>query len=171
MKSQEIAYIVLSYILAATFISIFFFTYVASVEQDIIKTQVSSVVTEFINETNIFLTNNQKDEIGKIILNNLYMPNMDKEDEETDENNKKLLKKAILIFGVLISVGLLIIFILWYFYRFKIIEILIYSFIILFIIVITEISFVTLIVKNYRLIDKNYITYLILNNLKKYANS
>ena len=171
MKSQEIAYIILSFVLTATFISVFFFTYVASVEEDIIKTQISGVINDFVSSTNLFLTPEQKSQVGKIIVENLSVPNMSKSDKEASETNKNLVKKSMVIFGSLIGIGILIIAGLWYFYRFDMMEIFRYSLIILALVVMTEILFVTLVTKNYRLIDQNYLTYLIITNLENYAKS
>jgi len=171
MKSKEIAYIIISFILSATFISIFFFTYVANVEEDIIKTQISSVIDNFVNSTDLFLTTEQKNEVGKIIVQNITIPDMSQEDAAVQNTNNNLVKKTIIIFGIIFGIGMLIISIMWYFYRFDIIDMLKYSLIMLAIVAITEILFVTLITKNYQLIDQNYLTYLLLNNLQQYANS
>lgn len=171
MKSQEIAYIILSFVLAATFISIFFFTYVSSVEADIIKTQINNVVSNFISEASIALTPDQKAAIGKIVTDNLSVPDMSSDDADAENTNKKLIKKSIIIFSTLVAVGILAIIILWYFYRFDLVEITKYSLIILALVATTEILFVTLVTKNYRLIDENYVSYLLVNNLQNYANS
>lgn len=171
MKSQQISYIILSFILTATFISIFFFTYVANVEADIIKTQISNVINDFANSTNLVLTPTQKSKIGKIIVENLSMPDMSEEDANAQKTNNQLVKKSVIIFGILVGVGILLVFVLWYFNRFDILDIIKYSLVILAIVAMTELFFVTVVIKNYRLIDQNYISYLILNNLEKYANS
>ena len=171
MKSREIAYIIFSFILTSTFISIFFFTYVASVESDIIKTQISDVINEFVKSTDIEIKTEKKNQIGKVIINSLNIPDMSEADDKAKKNNDDLFKKSIIVFGALIGIGVLAILIMWYFYRFNILEIVKYSFIILGLVALTEIVFVTFVTKNYRLIDKNYLSYLILTNLQKYANS
>lgn len=171
MKSQEIAYIILSFVLTATFISVFFFTYVADVEADIIKTQIGNVIDDFVSSTTLILTPDQKRQIGKIIVENLSIPDMSDADAKARKTNSSLIKKAILVFGILLGIGILVITIMWSFYRFNMLEILKYSLIILSLVAFTEIVFVTLVTKNYRLIDQNYLSYLIVNNLEKYANS
>lgn len=171
MKSQEIGYIILSFILTATFISIFFFTYVANVEGDIIKTQISKVIDDFVSSTGLILTPEQKTQVGKIIVENLSVPDMSKQDSDVQNTNNDLIKKSMIIFGALIGIGIFVIAILWYFYRFDILEILKYSLIMLGVIAMTELLFVTLVTKNYRLIDENYLSYLIITTLQEYANS
>lgn len=171
MKSQEIAYIILSFSLIATFIAIFFFTYVSDVEADIIKTQINKVITDFVASTNIILTPEEKNQIGQIITENLKVPDMSKDDREAAKTNSDLVKKSMVIFGCLVGTGLIIALVLWYVYRFDILQIIKYSLIMLAVIAITELLFVTLVTKNYRLIDQNYLTYLVITNLQKYARS
>ena len=171
MKSQEIAYIILSFVLSATFIAVFFFTYVSSVEADIIKTQIDKVITDFVASTNIFLTPDQKNQVGKIITENLTVPDMSKDDQNAAKTNNDLMKKSMIIFGFLVGVGFLIVIIMWYYYRFDILDIFRYSLIMLGVVAMTELLFVTLVTKNYRLIDENYVSYLVITNLQKYAKS
>jgi hypothetical protein len=171
MKSQEIAYIILSFVLIATFIAIFFFTYVSSVEADIIKTQIDDVIANFVGTTDLVLTPDQKNQVGKIITENLTVPDMSQADSEAAKTNSDLVKKSLIIFGSLVGAGLLIVILMWYRYRFDILEIVKYSLIMLGVIALTELLFVTLVTKNYRLIDENYLSYLVITNLQKYADS
>jgi hypothetical protein len=171
MNSQEISYIILSFILTASFISIFFFTYVSAVESEIIKTQLNNVLDGFCQQLNVVLSTKQKNEIGNLILNNLKIPDLTENDQTTAEQNKKLLNKSILIFSSLLGAGVFIIAVLWFFKRFSILPILKYSFIILICVAITEFLFVSLVTRNYRLVDQNYISYLILDSLKQYVKS
>lgn len=169
MNSSEIAYIILSFALTATFISIFFFTYVSQVESDIIKTQITDSIEGFVSATNLFLTPEQKKNIGKTILASLTPPDMSKQDAEASETNNKLIHKSIIVFSTIVSVAILIIIILWYNYRFEMIDIVKYSLIILSLVAVTETLFVTFITKNYRLLDDHYLSYLIIKNLNSYA--
>ena len=171
MKSQEIAYIILSFVLIATFIAVFFFTYVSSVEADIIKTQISNVIKDFVSSTDLVLTPEQKNQVGSIIVSNLTVPDMSEDDRKAMKTNDDLLKKSMIIFGILVGTGLVIVVAMWYRYRFDILDIFKYSLIMLCVIAITELLFVTLVTKNYRLIDDNYISYLVVTNLQAYANS
>jgi hypothetical protein len=171
MKSQEIAYIVLSFVLIATFIAIFFFTYVSAVEADIIKTQINNVITDFVSSTDLVLSPEQKTQVGNIIIANLSVPNMSEDDREAMKTNDNLLKKSMIVFGMMVGIGLIIVISMWYRYRFDILDIFKYSLIMLFVIAITEILFATFVIKNYKLIDDNYLYYLVITNLEAYANS
>lgn len=171
MKSQEIAYIILSFVIIATFIAVFFFTYVSDIEADIIKTQIDKVITDFVSTTNIVLTPDQKSQVGEIITENLTVPDMSEDDRKAAETNRDLIKKSMIIFGSLVGAGLLLVIVLWYRYRFDILDIFKYSLIMLGVIAMTELLFVTLVTKNYVLIDQNYLSYLVITNLQKYADS
>lgn len=171
MKSQQIAYIILSFILTSLFISIFFFTYVADTESEIIKDQINKVISDFVSSTNLFLSPDQKTQVGKIIMENLSVPDMSNADRTASKTNSNLLKKTMIAFGILIGLGLISILAMWYKYRFEFDQMIKHSIIILCLVAITEILFVTLVTKNYRLIDENYLSYLILTNLQNYANS
>ena len=171
MKSQELAYILLSFVLAATFISIFFFTYVSSVEEEIIKTQISNIVDEFTKSAVVMLPPDELEVVKAIITANLTMPDMSDEDKQASDTNSALLKKTIVIVSILVGSGGLIILIMWLYYRFDILEITKYSIIILALVAVTETLFVTLVTKNFILVDQNYFNTLILTNLYNYANS
>ena len=171
MQSEEIAYIILSFILLATFISIFFFTYVASVEGQMVKNQIDDTIKSFLSGTKVLLPSNVRENLKAILDANLKAPDMSTQDQDTANSNKKLINQALLIFGVLLGVGVAVIGIIWYFYRFSVFNVLKYSFLILAIIALTEFLFVTFVIKNYRLIDRNYLNYLIIDTLNSYKNS
>jgi hypothetical protein len=171
MQSEEIAYIILSFILLATFISIFFFTYVASVEGQMVKTQIDDTIKSFMSGTKVLLPSDIREKIKIILDEKLKAPDMSAQDQDTADNNKKLINQALLIFGVLLGIGVVTIGTIWYFYRFSITNVLKYSFLILCIIALTEFLFVTFVIKNYRLIDQNYLNYLIIDTLESYKNS
>ena len=171
MKIKEISYIILSFILISTFISIFFFTYVSKVEEEIVKSQIKNSIDNLVSSSNLFLTERQKFLIKDVYLKNVKAPDMSEEDANIDKNNSALLRKTIIIFSCIVGVGLLIVFGLWYKYRFNIKEVVLTSFIILVLVALTEIFFVTYVTKNFLLIDENYLSYVILSNLKNYADS
>lgn len=171
MKAHDIAYIVLSFVLIATFISIFFFTYVSHVEETMVKDQINTVVGNFVNSSNLVLSESEKETIGNAILNNISVPDMSGDDRDAENTNKSLLKKSILIFSVMGGIGMVIVLILWRIYKFSLTTVLKYAFSMLVVIALTELIFVTLVIKNYVLIDQNYLYYLILNNLNAYSRS
>ena len=138
MKLNEIAYIILSFILSATFLTIFFFTYVSSVESDIIKNQINDVITNFINSTNVVLTPVQKKAISMNIIDNLKLPDMSSDDLNAEKTNKNLLNQTLMIFGIIVGIGILIVVGLWVYGKFNMLEMVKSSLIILSLVVLTE---------------------------------
>jgi hypothetical protein len=171
MNPQEIAYIIFGVILIASFISVFFFTYVSKVEGDVVKSQMSRIVNDLAGGSNLILTPDQKKSIGTAIQNNLVVPDMSTEDAEVKSNNNKLKKKALKIFGSIVIAGLAVIAYLYMKYSINLTEIVKYSLIILLVVALTEYLFVTEVSKNYEIVDPNYVRYLIMNNFKTYASS
>jgi len=171
MQSEEISYIILSFILLATFISIFFFTYVASVEGQMIKNQIDDTMKSFLSGTKLLLPENIRAKIKTILDEKLKIPDMSQQDQDSADKNKKLINQSMLIFGILLAVGVTAIGIIWYFYRYSFMRVLKYSFLILCVIALTEFIFVTFVIKNYRLIDQNYLNYLVIDTLDNYKKS
>lgn len=171
MIAEDIAYLILTFTLIATFISVFFFTYVSKTEGDIVKSQMDKIVTDLMTDTGAVISASQKAQISQIITQNLKMPDMSQADADTASANNALKNKAAKVFGALILIGLLVIAGLWYKYRFSLMEITKYSFIILILIAATEFLFVSQISRNYQIVDANYVRYLIANRLRTYAQS
>ena len=170
MNPEALAHLVLGVVLIATFISLFFFTYVSNVEGQIVKSQMGLIVTDLTSESKLILTDDQRKSIGNMI-GEMKVPDMSEQDNEVEENNKKLKLKTMKIFGGLIGVGLLIILFLWKNYNLNMGEITKYSLITLAMVALTEFVFVTFISKQYQMVDPNYVKYLFVNNLAKYGKT
>lgn len=171
MDPQATAYIVLGVVLIATFISVFFFTYVSKVEADIVKSQMTNIVDDLTDGSRLVLSPSQINTVGDLVQNDLTVPDMSAEDAKVAMNNNALKKKAMKVFGIIIGVGLLVLMYLWYTHKLNMGEIIKYSLIILVVVAVTEYTFVTQITKNYQIVDPNFVRYLIANNLQMYAQS
>ena len=171
MNMNDMAYILFGVILIATFIAIFFFTYVAKVEGEVIKNQITDIVDDLTESSTLVFTPDQLQAISVMIEQRLKMPDMSKEDQEARENNDRLKQKALKYFGIGISIGIIIILVMWKIYDLDMLEIIKYSLITLILVGITEYLFVTIVSKNYVIIDPNYVRYLIAITLRNYANS
>jgi hypothetical protein len=171
MDPQGTAYIVLGVILIATFISIFFFTYVSKVEGDVIKSQMTNIVNNLSDGSQLLLTPDQQASIGTLIQDNLNIPDMSTQDSKVRDNNNALKKKAVKIFSMIILSGFVILIYLWHTHKLNMSEIFKYSIIILLLVGLTEYLFVSQISRNYMIVDPNYVRYLIANNLRSYAQS
>ena len=63
---------------------------------------------------------------------------------------------------------ILLLLLLWFYRKYSILDILKYSFIILLLVGLTEFIFVSFVIRNYKLIDPNYVYYLLSKNLERY---
>jgi hypothetical protein len=107
-KSYNAINIIVSVVLISTFIPVFFFTYVSSVEKKIVKKQLENIVDELMSEVNMFLNDEQR-ELMKVMLNSMEMKDLSKEDKMVEENNNKLKKKSAMFFAVLIAIASMIV--------------------------------------------------------------
>lgn len=172
MKTSEIsAQIVLSFILIATFISIFFFTYVAKIENEIIESHIDNSVKSLTKELKIFITPEKRKVIKELVIRNINVDEDSEVDREIDRHNQTLFDNTILIFSIIIAVGLALLGLLWWIYRFNIFSTVKYSLIMLVLTGVVYFLFITYITRKYILIDGNYISYVIISALNDYANS
>jgi hypothetical protein len=175
MDRQELCYMILSFLFIATFIVIFFFTYVSKVEEKIIVSHVEKMTSDMFEETDLFLQPEQKELISLIIKNNKpKIPDSILEDDKrVEENNKELLDKSIKIFSGIVIIGLIIIAILYYKSKepINLRRVIRNSLIVLIFIAVLEFCFVRIISQNYILIDSNLFKSLFFKKLSEYANS
>lgn len=176
MTPHDIAYIIFGVILIASFISVFFFTYVSKVEGQIVQNQMARIVNDLTSGNELILTPDQKRIIGTVIQSGLKTPDMSDVDAKVEANNNELKKKALKIFGTMVLVGCAIIAAIYVKYKgtdkaINLTEIVQYSMIILALVAATEFIFVSEITKNYEIIDPNYVRYLILDNFKTYSQT
>jgi hypothetical protein len=155
----------------AIFISIFFFTYVSKIEETVIKSQINSVIENFIGSSTFILTDEEKEVIKNDIIANFQVPDMSDQDRNADNSNKNLYMKSIIVFGIGIFIISILIISLWFYKKFNLIDIFKNTMIIFLIVACTEFLFVTFVTKNYQLIDENYITYILLKNLENYSKN
>ena len=165
MWLQLIVNLLFQFSLIISFVTLFFFTYVRRVEQDIIEVQVDAIMKELGSELNTL-----SPDIVKIIKESV-MKQPEVVDQSIVENNKKLLNSTlqflIPIAGVCIfvSLGLIQMFNL----SFK--TTLIYSISGLATIAIIEFMFLHLFARNFRTIDSNAIKKSIISELIKLNES
>lgn len=170
MDSKEIAYIILTFALVATFIGIFFFTYVSKVEGKIVKSQIEKIVEDLVKSAKIVLSPEQKANVGEIVKTSLKAPDMSKEDDEVAKSNSELLKKAIKVFSILVGLSVFVVVMLWLRSRFDAVDVVKSSVFILALVALTEFLFVTYVSQNYIMVDSNYVKYVVLTALQKYSS-
>ena len=169
MKNQEtISYLILSFIAAAIFISLFFFFYVSKVEEHLVKTQLNAIIQKLTKEeTWVFLNDSEKNSI-KTYLDTVKLPDMSEEDNNVLVNNSKLFNEAMKVFLLLAVFGIIAVIMIYSKYKFDIKLVLTQSVVIVSVVALTYYCFVTYISQNYVLIDENVVKQSIYKNVKKY---
>jgi hypothetical protein len=164
--AEKIANIILHVILISALISIFFFTYAAKVEEQIVKDQVEHIIIDLVDPVNMLAPEYQLG--AKMAVQALVAPNMDELDKKVAENNKKLLKKVVMLISVVVAVGVFIVYTMSKKYNFDFKELMKHNAIILVFVLITEVAFITFIAKNHRIGDPNFVKKTVLVELKKH---
>jgi len=133
-----------------------FFTYGAYIERDIVKTQIVRIIEELKAAAYA---------IGYTIPNIDVSVDVDL-DAKVEENNNELIKFAIITLVVVSLLGYITVAYLWWRKpNFSVSYMMARDFLLLFLIIIVEVLFFTVITKNYRTIDANLIKYSILMDL------
>lgn len=165
---EKIANVLLSVVLMSAFLGIFFFTYAAHIEKNIVKNQSEQIVIDLTADLNAVLTPKQLSGLRDLVSSYIVTPNLSKEDMEINENNKLLTKKASLAIITFVVIGLTAVFLLSRMENFSLKDILIRNMIILFFVAMTEFCFLTYLAQNYITIDSNFVKYKIINTLANY---
>jgi hypothetical protein len=171
---NEVVFIILEVALVATFLAVFYFTYVKNVENNIVDQQIAYLIDDLTAMSQYVLTNEQRNKI-KEKLDNMSIPDLSEDDKKVLDNNIALEKKATIYVGILLLIGFLA-FIGYYIYSIKTgvytnnFQDFNKAFMILLSVAITEYLFLNLIVKNYRSVKINYIKYKFLENLNNFSN-
>jgi len=170
--------VILSVIFAASFICIFFFTYVKDVERQIVLDNLKYIVSTLLSTPIRLLKHDGLYDVNK--LSELISTNDDYEADKTViDNNNKLMKKSYNYIGILLGVGLLIVLILSiYKHRFENIKAGLMYFFILILknlimvsgIGLSEFIFLKLVIANFKSSDNNIIIKEILMNLNNLDN-
>jgi hypothetical protein len=163
MNTHQLSQIILNITIFSVFIGFFFFTYAASVEKDIVKDQSSYIATDIATDLRVFLPSS----VRMSIIDNLKVPDdMTEKDATVKEANNKLMKEAMIALSILLVVGILSTMVVAYIGGIGI-HIVKDSFVILIFVAVTEIVFLNLITRQYRVSDPNYVKKEMLLSLKK----
>ena len=148
--------------LFTTFIGIFFFTYVVNVEEDTVKTQISIIITEFMNSIKPFLSQ----DLTNKILNNIKEPDLSAEDDNIKKQNLNLKNNAIFQILIILIIAMVLGYILCQYYGYNFYYILGNNLIILLLIGLTEFTFLYMVPTKHITGDPNYVMYKLLTKLK-----
>jgi len=104
LNPRDISSIIINVIFVASFLTVFFFTYVAKVEETVVIGQIEYLVKRFTGDMKLLPDNILAN--LKSVVANMKKPNTDKADAEVEEINKKIMKKALTYVACDLAVGL-----------------------------------------------------------------
>lgn len=173
---DEIIFIVLQVCLIASFLVIFFFSYVSDIENKIVQKQIEYLVDSFTDEQKYIITDPSVRQIIKNSIDNIQSPDLSQEDAEVEASNQQLENLAVQTVLIFLIIGIIIF--LFYLLSSMLqgnvkgpIKILTTSIIILIAVGATEVTFLDGISRNYISADPNYFRMKILQQLKNFADS
>lgn len=173
LSKKETANIILHVIFVATFVAIFFFTYTANVEKQMVKNQVGLIIKNLFGSTN-FLDADTKLKI-KEELKKMDPSDLSEEDALVKKNNKDILEYATKVMSITAVSGLML---SYYLFKYDAdqnkgtyIDLLKENIILLAFVALTEFTFLHLVSENYVYGDANLVKKQILVSLKKYMSN
>ena len=163
-----IANILVGVTIFSLFLSIFFFTYAAKIENKILKIQIKNLVDNFVGDLDsLNLDESRKTQLIELIDENMKT-DMSDSDKEVNDINKSLVKKSIKIFGGLTIVSIAIVTIMYFTVKIEIGNILLSNLIVIVFVALLEIFFLNFIAKRYRSLDTNTVKKNIVEELLKF---
>lgn len=173
---SETVFIMLQVCLIASFLVIFFFSYVGRVEKEIVEKQVTYLVDNFTSAQKYYITQPQIKQLIQQTIESIQPPNLKEEDKAVNESNYKLEQQAVQIILAFMLSGI-IVFLTYVLYCINNdnpqgpIKMLIVSAILLMVVALTETVFLNTIAKHYISANPNYFRQKILKELKKFSES
>lgn len=165
MLNKDIANIILNVISITALITLFFFTYATSLEEQIVKEQIDYIVEDLVDFTKILPR-----EINTTVKNTVSMiqfPDMREYDEKVEMKNKELVKSTSALVGSVTIMGFSLVYAMSKKYDFDFMDMMKKNLIVLFFVGITGFMFVRFIAKNFRSGDPNHVKKYILTVFKK----
>ena len=162
--SEFMVNFLLSTSFAASFITLFFFTYAKNVEREIVVNNVNYTINDLLSGVFKLMPNN----IKKIILNKIdtiNFNNMKSADEETNAANNNLMYFCIKLYGTLLIVSFALAFIIAKYNHINFEDILVSNLNLLVAIGTTEYLFLNQVIAKFISADPNQVKYAIIKNL------
>ena len=164
--SELMITVITNVLFISLFIGLFFFTYTAYIEENVVHAQMKYLSEEIISKVNIF-----GDSVVSMFdsyINSIPKINLDDADKEVEKQNSNIKNMALYtnILFTIVVIGLV-----YFIYNksdksFKVQDILIKNGIILFFVALTEYSFLTFFGSKYMSLNPNSIKYNIIDNVK-----
>lgn len=169
MYSRDISNIALGVVFIASFLCVFFFTYAAKVEEQIVKNQVNYLVSNLSQNIHL-LPKSTRSEL-KSMISSRQLPDLSEEDEEVSKSNTKLMIKTLTFIGILLLIVIIIVFVLSRIYNFGFMNLLKINSITLFFVALTEFCFLTFVASNYISADTNTVRRSVITSVQKLDKS
>jgi hypothetical protein len=147
--------------LISGFLGLFFFTYAAGVEADIVKINTKIVTDDLMETVSPLLNPNLKNKLSKKII----APDLKAEDERVQQNNDELKVTAYTKLMIVVDIALTIAFILSVIYKHPFMKILGLNLIVLTFVGLTEFVFIHFIPHKFISADTHFVRYTILTKL------
>lgn len=165
--SYRVSHSVLSVILVATFVSLFFFLYVSNVEREIVQIQMGRIVTAFIKPVQLMASPKQLSDIQQAIKA-VKITHEDDVDGKIANSNSQLMRTSAIVFGCINGVGLVAIGVMWkLWHRFDVWHLIKTNLLMIAIVAFVYFMFVTFVVRAFVLIDSNYVRAIVLDSVSK----
>jgi len=165
LDAYHVVNLVLAVTLVSTLIGIFFFTYAAKIEREIVVAQVNYITQDLFSDINQLAPEQAKVALRSAI-SRMQAPAMEAADQAVAQRNQELMTNAGKILGAALLCGLGSSFLIAKKYNLDFKELLISNLIILAGIGVVEFSFATWIATNYISGDPNYVRRVILESLR-----
>jgi len=163
-SKKDIGNIILHVILIATLITIFFFTYATTVEEEIVKDQVDFIIEDLTDSTKLFPP--EMTGVLKTSIDAMELPDMKSVDSEVEEKNKKLMNNVLILIGSILISGLSLVYFMSQKYDFSFLELIKHNAIVLVFVGLTGFFFLRYLAKNFRSGDPNHVKKTVLVTLK-----
>ena len=149
---ENMSGILMMAILAGTFLTIFFFTYVSSVEKQIAENQIIYLANNFSDSIKLLPTEFQN--TIKTEIQNTKLPDFTSAINSIEQTNNAIIKKTCLLVGIILVLIMIAVYILSR-----------KNLIILIFIGLTEFVFLNVVPKNYISLDPNFVKFYAINKL------
>ena len=146
--------VIIALVLITTFLTVFFFTYVKTVEKKIVIKNVNYIIDN-IGDSILSILPEQIKTLIYQKLNSFKLPDMSAIDNEVEKSNDVLLMKSIKLIGIIIIFSLIACYFLCTFYKIDFIEIFMTNFFLSFAIIGTEYLFLNYIIFEWISADPN----------------
>ena len=176
MLKEETIKITFQVIIIFIFVGVFFFTYAAHIEKNIVQKQVNDIVVDLLGSAQTLWPTvspgtNVSDFNASIQASK--PKNLAAQDAEVNASNKIILDKAVKSIAIITALGLAVIVAIGFYSKSKgervdYMAILKNDTIILLFVAMVEFSFLTFFAQNYRTIDSNFVKYKTLNTIAEY---